>query len=286
VGWHFTGRALQRTGDTLTVQIDWQRVWDRDARVTDPKKGTVNKTMKVGERVELDRVEIAASTCGAGVLTLDATVPDPSFEHGVFNGVQGGRGGGGVFSGASGGVAGGRGGAASGVGAGAGRGVSGGGAAGGVRGGVAQGASGQAQQVFGVELWLVHTSPDGTTSSAALTTTSAESKMAGSYQLVRFPASGSGFFFESIAVGSVSVIVTGTVSARLTNGLPSTLVVTVGRQVTGTEPPSNGSSSTKEIPWPKPDDVISFELPRPTNAGQDALAGHQFALRLRLLSGR
>jgi hypothetical protein len=296
VGWHFSAHVLQRVGDAVTVRIEWQRVWDRGMRAADAKTGVLDTTMRVGDRLDLDRAEIASSKCGATGVRLEAAIlqkPLALDARGVpvrSGGDRGGRGGGGGRGGAGG----------------PGAGATGVGAAASGRGNASmptQDRQGQ-QQVFGVELWLVHTLQDGTITTGTMSTTSnitARDKSdllrnfvqnfgtpdVGSYQRVSVPASGTGFVFPAVPIatsrGTVSVIMTGTLSARLVNGVPATLMVTVNRQVTGAEPPAtgNGSSSTKEIPWPRPDEVISFEFPPTTGL----LAGHQFALTLRLAPG-
>jgi hypothetical protein len=107
------------------------------------------------------------------------------------------------------------------------------------------------------------------------------------HQVVRFPATGSGFVFPAMSIntsrGPVSVIVMGAMSAKVDNGTPSTLIVTVNRLVTNGENAANSSgSSTKEIPWPATGEVISFELPPATRSGQDPLAREKLSIRLRM----
>lgn len=132
--------------------------------------------------------------------------------------------------------------------------------------------------MFAADLWLVHTVPQaGVVDREEVV-----------QQSVRFGAEGAGFVFPAVTVatsrGPVNVIVMGTVSARLENGTPKTLVVTVSRQATSADPlaAANGGSATKEIPWPVGNDVISFELPAATGAGQDTGAHDRFSIRLRL----
>jgi hypothetical protein len=103
-------------------------------------------------------------------------------------------------------------------------------------------------------------------------------------EIVRFPASGAAFVFQPVSVqtsrGPASVIVMGRLSARVENGVPTTLVVSMIRQtMTPDESSGSGGSSTKEIPWPQNDAVISFELPAPKDG---ASAGEQLSIRLQM----
>jgi hypothetical protein len=179
VGWHFTGQVLSSSPGQMAVRVEWQRMWENGARLSNGPRGTQDITLRNGERVELDRVlPVGASSCGAVEAKLEAAVVDtPAFRLGVMSGQfvgaagRGGRGGGvarggvataGAQRGAAGGVgggvasgtatgaarAGGRGGrgAGTGTGAGAGTGVQGGVAAGATRGaptGVTAGTAGR-----------------------------------------------------------------------------------------------------------------------------------------------
>jgi hypothetical protein len=105
----------------------------------------------------------------------------------------------------------------------------------------------------------------------------------------RFQVSGTGFSFPALSIdtarGSVSVIVTGTMSVRLRDGAPQALIVTIRRQTTtpdsGTA--AEGTTGPQEIAWDKAREVVSFELPAPNGgAAADPLAGHRLELRLRV----
>jgi hypothetical protein len=75
VGWHFTGRVLQRTGNDFLVQIEWQRLWDSFARLTNGPNGSLQVTMHSGDRLELDRVApLVASPCQVASARLEATI--------------------------------------------------------------------------------------------------------------------------------------------------------------------------------------------------------------------
>ena len=104
----------------------------------------------------------------------------------------------------------------------------------------------------------------------------------------RFSANGTGFAFPALSIdtarGPVNVIVTGTVSVRLANGVPSALIVTIRRQTTTAESGTmaEGTNGVQEIPWDRAREVVSFELPTPRGSGADPLAGHKLELRIRV----
>jgi hypothetical protein len=172
------------------------------------------------------------------------------------------------------------------------------------------GGRGSSASTFNVELWLVHTVPAGAsgvdqsvlgaggrggrggrggTGVNSDSGTTVEREVA--HQSLRFEASGSGFAFPAMSIatsrGTVGVIVTGTLNAKVDNGAPTTLVVTVNRQAISPDGSvsTSGGSSTKEIAWPATGDVISFELPAATGAGQDPVAQEKLSIRLRVGSG-
>jgi hypothetical protein len=307
LGWKFSANVLRRSGDDLTVQIDWQRVGDQQ------NHGLIERTLRMGDRVQIDRIDFGATSrrCASAV-QLEATVIRPSATAGAG---FGGRGGMGVGSG--------RGGMSSGTGRGGGRGTAAAQdpatvertrrlvqdaqaalAAGHARGAAA--GAGTTAGAYTAELWLVHTVPDnpstterppvrggrGVSSSMgrgglASRTPPSEAgpgeREEVTYQSVRFPATGAGFVLSPVSIqtrsGPASVVVMGTLSAGLENGVPTKLVVTVNRQAMGSDQPSGatGRSSTKEVPWPQSGEVISFELPSATGDRQERLA-----LRLRI----
>ncbi len=176
------------------------------------------------------------------------------------------------------------------------------------------GGRGSSTSSYNAELWLVHTVPAGagvidqTVSGGGArggrggrggsnininvnseSGTTVEREVA--HQALRFEASGSGFAFPAMSIatsrGTVGVIVTGTLNAKVDNGAPRTLVVTVNRQAISPDGSvsTSGGSSTKEIAWPASGDVISFELPAATGAGQDPVAQEKLSIRLRIGTG-
>jgi hypothetical protein len=257
-----------------------------------------------GGRASAARPGVSRGAAGGGVAGA-----------GVSGGAAAARGGRGSGMGTGGGVAttstarggGGRGssmGTGGGVGAAPTRGA-GGRASAGYPSGVARGLAGAG--VFTADLWLVHTGPGAAASAAAgRGGTSSPSRGGGGragmsrptvgqnpredvrHQTLRFQASGSGFAFPALSVagdrGVVIVIVTGTISVRMTDRTPTAVIVSIHRQTTRPDAGAvaEGTSRTQEIPWDKALEVVSFELPPPGGNTQDPLAGHQIAVRLRM----
>ncbi len=125
------------------------------------------------------------------------------------------------------------------------------------------------------ELWLVHTLPNGTEEFRSTT--------------VRFDSTGTPFGFPAFEIatphGLVVVTVSGTVGATMTSGVPTALTLVINRAVVAPDrPPSTRALGTaqKALPWPKGDAVTSFELPAVAGPAADDIAGHQFALRVRV----
>jgi hypothetical protein len=310
--------------------VNWRRVWDGQRRVSDSTNNNLERTLALGERVQVDRIDIASGSgsCATNV-QFDLALVRPGTTTATMFGARGGRGGFGGGGSAAGGV-GATAGAAAGAGQGLGRGTGAGGRGQG-QGGAAVaapalrdfsvGRGGRGASLFSAELWLVHTVPDFTPSDPQSTTVAGAAAAGGGRggragggapggrgarggvpsqagpgereevyrQVLMFSPSGSGFVFPTMSVqtsrGPVSVIVMGTVSARMDNGTPTTLIVSVNRQVTSGEGAgsASGVGSTKEIAWPASGDVISFELPPAT--GQDPLAKEKVSIRLRLGMG-
>jgi len=319
-GWKFNTNIVQHLADSVTVQVVWQRVGDQQ------NQGTIDRTMRVGDRVQIDRIDLGTSSCGASV-QLEATVLRSSASTGNAMGrggfgARGGRGTGSDVSGA-------------GTAAGAAR----------ARGsqdpqslaaqeemrqrlqsldatrasrlqGAVGGRGGLATAMYTAELWLVHTVPNTAQANDVATTGrggrggggavggggargsaggrgTTPPSQAGpgevekvTYQMVRFAPTGAGFALPPVSVatskGPASIVVMGTLSATVENGVPTKLVVSVNRQAMGSEQPAGttGRSSTKEVPWPQNGEVISFELP-PTAADTQ----EKLAIRLRVFGG-
>jgi hypothetical protein len=265
VGWHFTGRVLQRTGNDFLVQIEWQRLWDAAARVTNGPNGSLQVTMHPGDRLELDRVApLVASACQVASARLEATIEWRPARPLVNAAI-------GRLAGAS----------AAASGGGTGRAGSG-----------AGGADAGARPIlpivpvqgpaFDAELWLVHQRPDGTEEVQQQTLT--------------FGGDGTHFAFPPVPMpigkGSLDVEVGGVVRLVSTNGQPPGLQVTIYRHLkgTGSSALDNFGDSSRTIPMPAPSEVISFELPQEISFAPNtvvrpspvSLIGHQFSLRVRV----
>ena len=263
VGWRISGRVVNRTADALTVRIEWQRLWENGARQPNPRSGTLEATIRRGERFPLDSVTSTASAdCAVTGGSLEATViARPAGVGG------GGRGRGSApLPGST----------------------------------QTAGTSDQAQDrlaeaaqrlreraaeqyqelvslvpgAFQVELWLVQTRPDTTEQ----------------VQLITQPLGGStSFVFPPVRVSSdgdaAEVEVFGFLRrTQSTEGAGQlSLQVAIGRNLRqpGPRPVESYSASGKVVPWPLPAEVLSFELPV-SASDQRVLAGHRFDLRVRI----
>jgi len=299
-GWKFSASSVRQSGNSVDVRIEWQRVWDQQRHVTSGTATVLERTMRLGERVQIDRVDLGAGsrTCASTVL-LEASVPLVSSSFGRTDAIRP----------SSRGAAGGRG-----IGAGRGaptptpmtepRPMTRGGSAGAGTGRGGRAGMNTGGTMYTAQLWLMHTS--GTTDETAPTQTGRggrasaarpgseyywqrQASSGSTYQQIRFPASGAGFSFSPVSIatsrGTSYVVVMGTLSAKLENELPKTLVVTMSRQTLSPDQPSaasGGNSSTKEIPWPPPGEVISFELPPAPQDSQDPLAQQKMSIRLQI----
>ena len=292
VGWHVVGEIISATDASMTVRVDWQRIWEKGGRLNDGPKGSSTHTLRTGERVELDRVQsTGASSCNATDLRLEAAVvTKPAYRldtrtfaldrlstaHGRISGTTGTRGTTGTMSTTG---AGGRG-------------------------------AGDLRQSFKTrsplaamltsytaELWLVHRKPDGTETTVPLA--------------VQFSGSGGDYSFPAIQVatakGPITIDISGklltfvgeppdpnsaarinrVIAFRPREGDPNTaarMLVTINRRARASGPPlldiAGGSTIAMEVPAPA--DVLSFELPALQKAAEDLLKGHQFSLRVKI----
>ena len=134
IGWHFSGRVVERSGDEFLVSIEWRRLWFNTMRLTDGPTGSMQVRMKPDRRLELDVVgPLGQSTCGMASARLEAAIVSrPRMPLGPAVGARGGGGGG----------------------------------AGGGRGGGAGAGSVVSRPLpnasFLADLWLMHKLPDGT----------------------------------------------------------------------------------------------------------------------------
>lgn len=98
-GWKFNTNIVRHLADSVTVQVVWQRVGDQQ------NQGTIDRTMRVGDRVQIDRIDLGTTSCASAV-QLEATVLRSSAStgngvgRGGFGGARGGRGTGSDVSGA------------------------------------------------------------------------------------------------------------------------------------------------------------------------------------------
>jgi len=291
VGWRFVARVTARTADEFSVRVEWQRLSETASR-------TVDVRLRMNEHSELDRVEPAAVRgCGAATLRLEVSIGPPALNQRLILGPGG-------FSGRGSGAA---------------AGASGGGTArgGGGGAGAAQSAAAGPQtdvealrlrlevlrEVFRVqgkqegldlrtyqmldevlrvsrrpmldaELWLVHKAPGGAS-------TQTEQR-----RLVSF-STAVPFAFDPVVIstpnGAVTVQVNGVL--RMNPDAVSPLTLEIKRRIRGDGPPRIDSEggSFQSMTMPKPDEVLSFELPPSREAGRTVPAGHEFSLRLRLV---
>jgi hypothetical protein len=108
------------------------------------------------------------------------------------------------------------------------------------------------------DLWLVHTMPTGTQQAL--------------HQGVKLPADGSAFSFVPVGLstpqGALNVEITGSFRRfRSPNGAEY-LLVSMARVISGSGVPAGGvtGGSATIIPMPNPTEVVSFEIPAPTQA--------------------
>jgi hypothetical protein len=264
VGWRISGRVVNRTDDALTVRIDWQRLWENGTRQPKPRSGTLEATIRRGERFPLDSVTSTASAdCAVTGGSLEATViARPAGVGG------GGRGGGSAALPGSARTA--------------------GASADQAPDQLAEAAqrlreraAEQYQELvrlvpgaFQVELWLVQTRPDNTEQVQLIT-----QPLGGSTSFVFPPVrvSSEGDAAEVEVFGFLRRTQTGDGAGQLS------LQVAIGRNLrqSGPRPIESYSASGKVVPWPLPAEVLSFELPV-SASDQRALAGHRFDLRVRI----
>lgn len=284
VGWHFRGRVLKRTGDEFQVDIEWVRLWDKYARLTEGPKGTMQVTLRPNEPLTLDEVTPRAAGCQVVGARLEAAILQQPRSRLMAGGGGGGRGGAGSVGAGGGGIGGGAGGRGFGGGSGGRSGAGTGTASGGIGGagggassrGGGSGAAAAGSQVpsrqFGAEVWLVHKPPSGNEEVQRLTFT--------------FGQTGTEFGFPptELVKDDVKAIVeiSGVLSWIMVGPEPKLLVL-VGRDIRRdlrNNAVSASGGAAKTISLPGEQEVISFELPPWREPA--ALAGHQFSVRLRV----
>jgi hypothetical protein len=294
IAWRYSVRVLSRTETELNVQYEYSRLWGS------MMGGGGRRRVPLNERVELDRVTAAAgASCQAATLRLEMSMVmrSPSDRIILSPGLSG-RGGGGSGSG-SGGRGGGGGGffrdnlASTAVAAGG----------SGARSGAV--AAPQTDQ----EVWrakfreLVAAQRQSASQDLIRTLTEELSQLAtrplldAEVWLVQKLANGgesvqkrqvsfaiaAPFTFDPVIInGGLNIQVSGIL--RMNPSAVSPLTVEIRRRVKGDGPPrvdnEGGSFQTMELP--KPDDVLSFELPPSGEAGRMVRTAPEFSLRLRL----
>ncbi|MEZ5319498.1 MAG: hypothetical protein R2752_19015 [Vicinamibacterales bacterium] len=297
IGWHVTGRATEQG----QVAITWERVWDGGVRLATPPRGSSQVVLGPGEDLEVDgRAASADEQAGCGVKRARLVVRfGPS---GAIRGAAAGRRVGGVGAGAGGsgsaGQAGGRGRGASAQGTGSeaasgGTGVSVGAVGGGsgrgsagMAGASGSGGSGQAvREPFDIELWLVHREPPGEggapgrESVQQITLERASGEVPFSFPSVDVGRSPSGETRRVQVFGSFGV---------LGHVHPREFFVHLGWTMRINGEADRVGTGVKRLVMPAPGDVVELELPTLRGEGADAraqasaLAGHEFAVRVRI----
>jgi hypothetical protein len=314
VGWHFVGtvQSIVAEGGRNAVhfRVEWQRVWESGARVTEGSNGVSSSSLREGERLELDSLSVAAAgACGTTQVRLEVgAIVRPTYRVELTNraremlataGARGARG-----------------------------------AAGGATASPTPLAGEYAKTLktfqgrmlalpgtYDAELWLVHRNPDGTEST--------EPK-----QTVRFTGTDLPFTFPAVVVktskGDLTLDFSGTLRAGVgpdakampgffargySYGVPIPdssrffyfanspeavagraaagaataaddavrIAVTIARRIRGGTPAIDtrgGSYFFMNVPAPT--DVVSFEFPSLPNVSEDLLKGHTFSLRIRV----
>lgn len=256
-GWRVSGRVLQRLDENLLVQIEWQRLWEQSQRLNNGLKGSMQVSLHVGDRLPLDEIYVpAVPGCDALGTRLEATV----FERVVSPPRAKMRG-----TGAMVGVGAGRG-SGSGMGSGQGQGET-------ALAGFGPGISSLAAPVA-VELWLVHTLPDGGEKVQRMTVPASPSSR------FRFPA-----IKIATAEGDATVEISGGVAAVVDVSGEKQLRMLIQRRVSDNPLVIGGGTSISAYQMPKPGDVYSFETPALRVKGVE-VKSDRVSLRLRLAERR
>jgi hypothetical protein len=75
-GWRLTSHVVRASEASLVVSVDWQRLWDRGQRIASGPAGTVQLTLRPGDRIPLDLIPNSAPTdaCRAVGMALEMSV--------------------------------------------------------------------------------------------------------------------------------------------------------------------------------------------------------------------
>jgi hypothetical protein len=249
-GWHIKGETLRRDVNSLTVRVEWQRLWENDRWIENGPRGAQEVTMKLGERLVLDSLPSSSSSCGearleAGVIPRQ---PSPESTRGVGSAGSGGFSGEGraVLSGAGNGRATGRPNWLSSL-------VS------------------EPGPPVDLELWLVDKRADGSEHAVR--------------HLVRTGGENTGAFrFTSVVDGPNSMRSTIEMSGSIrTTGRRLMMRVERRFAVGDVLPPAANGINMITLAIPEPSEVIGIELPQ---MPRPIVPGHEFSLRLRLAPGK
>ena len=294
--WRFSGRVVSKTGDDVTIQLNWQRVLDDGQAVTAPGSST-QLTLHAGDRLPLDSVTgRTASRCDGSAVFEARYMPRFSAVRGHVIQMPTG---GGAGSGTGGGVGVGGGGGGAGVGSGGGGGVRiksttqtatvGAGSGGRTSTGVGERTAVVTHGVplVSADLWLVRSAPGKD-----------EEVL---HQTLRAAREGAEFAFSPVTIGidqkRVTVQVTGSFALKTSDAGTDQLVFVASRRATltqssGTSPRvvsvSNDTQGTSRttIALPGPDEVVAFELPPIRAANGWPPVPDQFSIRVRITPTR
>jgi hypothetical protein len=288
--WQVNGRVVDRTGFGLAVAIDWRRLADGGKSIENGPSGSLQVTIRSGERLLLDTVscpDMTAIRLEASVVLRADRYNWASTGYGTSAGAGGGvgtpsgtavggrgrpMGGGSATVGAGSGAGGGRG---------AGRGAAGSGRAGG------GGAGAQAQMEaayralnarrLNAELWLVHVAPGREEAVQRVAVQTGGPTNFGFPAVTLATADGANVDVN----GQIQLIPeTATVNGQSVPDSARRLSVFIQRRIWTTQNPRGSAWSTsKTIEMPAASDVVEFELP-PLEG--DAYKGHKFSVRLRV----
>jgi hypothetical protein len=265
--WRLAGRVLSMTPEEAVVQLDWQRILSEGRTVNGPA-GSVQLTMRVGDRVTLDSVtRPAAGACKTALVRFEARFA-PRINAGGDTVGRPTKGGSAVAGGGA--DAAGPGAARTGA-------ISGSGGGASASPGVAERSIGTA--VFDVDLWLVHGVPNRA-DDVLHETLRATSSAAFTFAPIKIPT----------PQGALTVLVIGSVAITNNPAGGRQLVFMTDRKVMfvpsnqpGRDQAPEDEGSTKlTSPMPGPADVLSFEMPplRLPNGGP--AVGDHLAIRVRV----
>jgi hypothetical protein len=265
--WRFSGKVLNITPEEALVEVDWRRIMDKSQAVTAPA-GTIQVTVRIGEKIVLDHV-FPDELPGCSVTAASFEVRYDESPTRVVGAGSGRASGGGTEKPRGGGVA-----------------SSGGGRLI-IKPRLTATATNAASKTsadlpaafYDVNLWLVHSAP-GRPDEVL-------------HQALRAPRLGAPFAFSPVTVdtprGPMIVQVTGSLAIETGTSGEEQLVFVTNRRLTSTRfdaavrdaPPASQGGSRTRTAMPKPDDVLSFEMP-PLRVREQGAAPDQFAVRVRI----